>query len=83
MKKKKKTITTVVTVSLFETEKKKKMSHQSTVTATVLVQCKYTECTVPNRCSGLAAFIYKDKELYIGKVSLFYRRGGIVHRFSF
>ena len=34
------------------------MSHQSTVTATVLAQCKHTECTVPKHCSGHWRFLY-------------------------
>ena len=33
-------------------KKKGEVSHQSTVIATVLTQCKHTECTVPKHCSG-------------------------------
>ena len=35
--------------------KKSKVSHQSTVTATMLVQCKHTDYTVPKHYSGTAA----------------------------
>ena len=62
MKKKYKQMTknsTVATVRNLKKEKKKKkseMPHQSTVTTTVLAQCKHTECTVPKHCSGIAAF---------------------------
>ena len=31
------------------------MPHQNTITATVLAQCKHTECTVPKHCSDIAA----------------------------
>ena len=39
-------------------KKKGKVSHQSTVTATVLAQCKHTECTVPKHYSGHWCFLY-------------------------
>ena len=56
--KKKKTVTIVATVRNWEKKKKKKkskMPHQNTITATVLAQCKHTECTVPKHCSDIAA----------------------------
>ena len=58
--KRKKTVTTVATmppstVATVQKKKKKKkegkMPHQSTVTATVLIQCKHTKCIVPKHCS--------------------------------
>ena len=47
---------------LFETEKKEnekksEVPHQSTVTATMLVQYKHIECIVPKYCSDIAAFL--------------------------
>ena len=59
--KKKKKVTTVATVphgtvATIRSWKKKKKPHQNTVTATVLAQYKYTECTVSKHCSGIAAF---------------------------
>ena len=58
---KKKTVATVATVPprTVATVQKKKKPHQSTVTATMLSQCKHIECTVPKHCSGIAAFYIK------------------------
>ena len=39
-----------------EKEKKSKVPHQSTVTATMLAQYKHIECTVSKYCSDIAAF---------------------------
>ena len=57
--KRKKKVTTVATVphgTVATIRSWKKNPHQNTVTATVLLQYKYTECTVPKHCSGIAAF---------------------------
>ena len=62
MEDKKKRVTTVLFETKNKKNKKKKrkekgnVPHQNTVTATVLAQCKHIECTIPNHCSGIAAF---------------------------
>ena len=46
-----------------ETEGKKKVPHQSTVTATVLAQCKHTKCIVPKHWRFL--YIYAGSYKYL------------------
>ena len=41
-----------------EKEKKSKVPHQSTITATVLAQYKHTECTMPKYYRGHWRFLY-------------------------
>ena len=58
-RKEKKKVTTVATVphgTVATIRSWEKNPDQNTVTATVLAQYKYTECTVSKPCSGIAAF---------------------------
>ena len=58
-RKEKKKVTTVATVphgTVATIRSWEKNPDQNTVTATVLAQYKYTECTVLKHCSGIAAF---------------------------
>ena len=59
-RKTKKTVTTVAIMLLgtIITVQKSRGPHQSTVTATVLIQCKHYECTVPKYCSGHWHILY-------------------------
>ena len=42
------------------------MPHQSTVTATVLAQCKHFECIVPKHCSGYWRLLCQYNNIYAG-----------------